>query len=254
MAGAIDLNADLGEGFGAFEMGDDAALLEVVTSANVACGFHAGDPARMARTAQLAAARGVVVGAHVAYPDLRGFGRRHVELTSEELRSDVTYQIGALSAICVAAGTRVAFVKAHGALYNDAADDARVAGDLVEVVTRLGGHLGIVALAGSVLAEVAVASGCQVVREGFPDRAYLPTGRLAPRGLPGALIEDHADVVARAVAIATGGEVTSIDGTPLSLEVDTICVHGDAPGAVAAARAVRNALEQVGVTLRPALA
>ncbi|MDA8297793.1 MAG: 5-oxoprolinase subunit PxpA [Actinomycetota bacterium] len=254
MERAIDLNADLGEGYGAFEKGDDAALLEIVTSANVACGFHAGDPARMARTARLAAARGVVIGAHVAYPDLRGFGRRHVALTSEELRADVTYQIGALSAICAAVGTRVAFVKAHGALYNDAADDARVAGDLVEAVARLDGHLGIVALAGSVLADLAGARGCPVVREGFPDRAYLATGRLAPRDRPGACIEEAGEIAARAIAIARGDEIDSIDGSPLSLEADTICVHGDAPGAVTAARAIREALAEAGVMLRPALA
>lgn len=254
MPGAIDLNADLAEGYGAFEMGDDAALLEVVTSANVACGFHAGDPARMARTARLAAARGVVVGAHVAYPDLRGFGRRHVVLTSEELRADVSYQVGALSAICTAAGTRVAFVKAHGALYNDAADDACVACDLVEAVVSLGGDLGIVALAGSVLQEVAAARGCPVVREGFPDRAYLSTGRLAPRELPGARIEEPGEVAARAVAIARGEALDTIDGSPLALEVDTICVHGDAPGAVVAARAIREALAKAGIMLRAVLA
>ena len=245
----IDLNCDLGESFGRYTLGDDAAMLRLVTSANVACGFHAGDPAVMARTVALAAERGVAVGAHPGYPDLQGFGRRTLALAPEELRAVLLYQIGALAAFARASSVELAHVKPHGALYNLAAHDEAVAATVAESVAAFSRDLVVFTLPGSALARAAVACGLRVAREGFADRAYREDGRLVPRSEPGAVLHDPAQIAARAARLVTRGEVEAITGTVIPLAVETLCVHGDTPGAVQIAAEVRAALEAAGVTL-----
>jgi UPF0271 protein len=242
MSAPIDLNADLGEGFGRWSLTDDEALLDVVTSANVACGFHAGDPVTMRRVAALAAERGVAVGAHVGYRDLAGFGRRAMAVAPDELAADVLYQIGALEGCCRAAGTRVRYVKPHGALYNTAVRDAETAAAIVDGV-RAFGTLPVLGLPGSELLRAAEAAGLPPVPEGFADRAYAPDGTLVPRGTRGAVVEDPAAVAQRCVALARG-EVEGADGTPVRLQLRSICVHGDSPRSVEAARGCRAELER----------
>ena len=251
MTRVIDLNADLGESFGAYTMGDDAALLDVVTSANVACGFHAGDPMVMTRTVRTAARRGVVVGAHVGYRDLHGFGRRAVAMTPAELTADVLYQLGALDGIARANGTRVAYVKAHGALYNTAAVDAVVAAALVDAVRAFDASLPLLTLPGSEVLRACADAGVRGVAECFADRAYDPDGRLVSRSAPGAVIHDVEAVVKRAVEMATAGTVTAVDGTTVHLAAESMCVHGDTPGSAALTSAVRAGLRDAGVELRP---
>ena len=250
----IDLNADLGEGFGAWSMGDDEALLDVITSANVACGFHAGDPRTMRRVCASAAARGVVIGAQVGYRDLAGFGRRRMDVAPDDLAADVLYQLGALDACARAAGARVRYVKPHGALYNTAADDATQAGAVAEAVAAFDRSLSLLALPGSALADAAAALGLPFVAEGFADRGYLPSGRLAPRGTDGAVLHDVDAVAARAVRFAADATVDAVDGTPVAVRVASVCVHGDTPGAVRLATAVRRALTEAGVDVAPFLA
>ena len=247
----MDLNSDLGEGYGAWRMGDDEALLDVVTSANVACGFHAGDPVTMRRTVQLAAERGISVGAHVSYPDRRGFGRRHVELPPDEIAADVLYQIGALDAMARSAGTRVRYVKPHGALYHAVVVDEEIAAVVVAAILAFDPGLPLLTLPGSVGFRIADRLGLPVRGEGFADRTYRPDGRLVARGEPGAVLDDPAIVAERARRIAIGEIIPAIDGTPLRLSVDTICIHGDSPGAVAMARSVRAAIEAGGIPLVP---
>ena len=250
----MDLNSDLGESFGAWRLGEDESLLEVVTSANVACGFHAGDPATMRRTVAAAAARGVVIGAQVSYPDLVGFGRRELGATPEQIHDDVLYQLGALDGICRAAGTRVRFLRPHGALYHRCTRDVAAAEAAVAAARSFDAALGVVAPPGSALLAAAAAAGLATVREGFADRRYLADGTLAPRGTDGAVLTDPAEVAAQAVAIATGEPVRAAAGAPVEVTADTICLHGDTPGAAALARAVRAALEAHGVPIAPALA
>ncbi|MDQ7910299.1 5-oxoprolinase subunit PxpA [Phytohabitans sp. ZYX-F-186] len=247
----MDLNADLGEGFGAWRLGDDDALLDVVTSANVACGFHAGDPVTMRRVCAAAASKGVAVGAQVGYRDLAGFGRRRIEYAFDELRDDVLYQIGALDAFCRVAGTRVRYVKPHGALYNTAAIDEAQAAAVVAAVVDYDRGLPVLCPPGSVLGQLATGAGLRAVAEGFADRGYLESGALVPRSAPGALVSSPDEVAARAVSMAVDSAVRTVDGTGLHLPVESICVHGDTPGAVALARGVRAALERVGVRLSP---
>ncbi|WP_084079297.1 LamB/YcsF family protein [Demequina sp. NBRC 110057] len=249
----IDLNADLGEGFGRWELTDDAGLLDVVTSANVACGFHAGDPATMRRVCDLAAERGVVIGAQVSYRDLAGFGRRAMDVPSHELAAEVAYQVGALDVFARAAGTRVAYVKPHGALYNRAVHDEDQARAIVSGAI-LGGGLPVLGLPGSALLECAREAGLVAVEEAFADRAYTSAGTLVPRSSPGAVITDADAVVARSVAIATGVGVADASGAPLAVSARSLCLHGDTPGAVDLARSVRAALEEAGVTLTPFVA
>ncbi|MGF6527779.1 UPF0271 protein [Variovorax sp. PvP013] len=243
----IDLNSDLGESLGAWRMGDDAAMLDIVSSANVACGFHAGDAAGILRTLERAAARGVVVGAHVSYPDLAGFGRRAMDIASADLVADVIYQIGALQGLARAAGTRVRYVKPHGALYNTIAHDARQADDVIAALRAVDADLVLVGLAGSPLLARARAAGLRVVAEAFADRAYRADGALVSRREPGAVLHDAEDVAARMLRLATEGVVTAIDGSDVRIEADSICVHGDSPGAVAMARRVRELLARAGV-------
>jgi UPF0271 protein len=245
---SIDLNADLGEGFGAWRLGDDDALLDVVTSANVACGFHAGDPAQMRRVCRLAAARGVAVGAQVGYRDLAGFGRRRIEYDPDELRDDILYQIGALEAFCRVAGDRVRYVKPHGALYNTAAVDTAQAAAVVAAVSDYDRSLPVLCQPGSVLAAAATEAGLTVVGEGFADRAYLADGTLVPRSAADAVIHDPGAVAERATRMALIGVVTAVDGTEVPCRVRSICVHGDTPGAVELARRVHDALAAAGAT------
>jgi 5-oxoprolinase (ATP-hydrolysing) subunit A len=249
--GRIDLNADLGEGFGAWRLGDDDALLDVVTSANVACGFHAGDPATMRRVCRAAAERGVAVGAQVGYRDLAGFGRRRIDYDAGDLRDDILYQIGALEAFCRVAGGRVRYVKPHGALYNTAAVDEGQASAVVAAVSGYDPALPVLCQPGSVLAAAAASAGLTVVGEGFADRGYRPDGRLVARTEPGALVRDPAVVAERAARMAVAGTVTAVDGTDVPCAVGSICLHGDTPGAVHLARGVRDALAAAGLDLRP---
>ena len=248
---SIDLNADLGEGFGRWSLGDDDALLSVVTSANVACGFHAGDPSTMHRICGLAVERAVAVGAQVGYRDLAGFGRRRIDYEPDELRDDVLYQIGALEAFCRIAGGRVAYVKPHGALYNTAAVDEGQAGAVVAAVRAYDTSLPVLCQPGSELARLAVAAGLPVVGEGFADRGYRADGTLMPRSLPGAVLHDPDEVVARAVRMAVDGEVQTAEGVTVPVAVASICVHGDTPGAVDLAERVRRGLAGAGLAVEP---
>lgn len=247
----MDINSDLGESYGAWRMGDDAAMLDIVSSANVACGFHAGDPAGILQTLKQAAARGVAVGAHVAYPDLAGFGRRNMDPSSAELVGDVIYQIGALQGLATAAGTRVRYVKPHGALYNTIAQDARQAADVIEAIQAVDPQLTLMALAGAPLIEWAKERGLRVVAEAFADRAYNEDGSLVSRRLPGAVLHDPQQVAQRMLQLVQTGEIETITGKRIRLQADSICVHGDSPGAVEMARCMRERLLQAGVNLQP---
>lgn len=249
MPSVIDLNSDLGEGYGAWKMGDDAAMLGIVSSANVACGFHAGDPLTILATLRGAAQNGVVVGAHVSYPDRVGFGRRPMDVTPEELTADVIYQIGALQGLAAAAGTRVRYVKPHGALYNTIAQDARQAGAVIRAILTVDPSLILMGLAGAPVLEQARAAGLATVAEAFADRAYRPDGQLLSRREPGAVLHDPNLVAARMVRLAQEGVVEAVDGSTLRLAAGSICVHGDSPDAVAMARAIRVALTRQGVTI-----
>ncbi|MDP9373522.1 MAG: LamB/YcsF family protein [Chloroflexota bacterium] len=251
MSTAIDLNSDMGESFGRWALGHDEALLDHVSSANVACGFHAGDPRVMARTVALARAKGVAVGAHPGFPDLAGFGRREIATTPDEVTTDVLYQLGALDAFCRAAGVSLRHVKPHGALYNQIAVDERLATATAEAVARFNRDLILVGLPGSAVERAAAAAGLPFAREAFADRAYNADGTLASRRLPGAVIADPARVAERAARMATAGRVGTVDGGEIGLAADTLCIHGDTPGAVELARTVRDALERHGVTIRP---
>jgi UPF0271 protein len=247
----IDLNADLGEGFGVWRLGDDDALLAIVTSANVACGFHAGDPVTMRRVCTEAARRGVCIGAQVGYRDLAGFGRRRMDIEADELAADVLYQLGALDGFARAAGTRVRYVKPHGALYNTAADDLAQAGAIAVAVKAFDASLPLLGLPASRLSDAAAAAGLPFVAEAFADRGYRPDGRLVPRSQPGALITELDAVITQARSIACHGVVTSVAGTPVPVRAESLCLHGDTPGAVELARAVRAALHDAGVTVSP---
>lgn len=247
----MDLNADLGEGFGIWRLGDDDALLDTITSANVACGFHGGDPSTMRRVCAGAAERGVAIGAQVGYRDLAGFGRRHIEYAFTELRDEVTYQLGALDAFSRLFHTRVRYLKPHGALYHAAAVDEAQAAALVAAVSGYDDQLPILCMPGSKLAQLAVGAGLRVVAEGFADRGYLPNGSLVPRTALGALVTDPEEVAARAVRMATEQTVVAVDGTVIPCQVGSICLHGDTPGAVASAALVRAALLDAGVTPQP---
>ncbi|MCM2362716.1 5-oxoprolinase subunit PxpA [Pseudomonas sp. SR18] len=247
----IDINSDLGESFGAWSMGDDDAMLDVVTSANVACGFHAGDPAGILRTLKAAAARNVAIGAHVAYPDKVGFGRRNMDLASDELTADVIYQIGALQGLAKAAGTSVRYVKPHGALYNTIAHDRRQALAVIAAIRAIDPTLILVALAGSELIEWARNEGLQCVAEAFADRAYTPQGTLVSRREPGAVLHDPQLVAQRMLRLVQDGTLEAIDGTLTRIQADSICVHGDSPAAVEMARELRRVLEQANLSLQP---
>jgi UPF0271 protein len=246
----LDLNSDLGEGFGVWRLGDDDALLGIVTSANVACGFHAGDPSTMRRVCARAAQTGVAIGAQVSYRDLAGFGRRFIDVAEAELADGVLYQIGALDACARAAGTRVAYVKPHGALYNTAVWHEVQARAVVDGV-RAFAALPILGLPSSELLASAERAGLPTVVEAFADRGYTREATLVPRSEPGAVLPGVTEVVDRAVRLAGAGEIVAVDGTVLRIRARSLCLHGDTPGAVEMARAVRAALETEGVTLAP---
>jgi 5-oxoprolinase (ATP-hydrolysing) subunit A len=247
----IDLNADLGEGLGSWSMGDDLALLDIVTSANVACAFHAGDPSIMRTMTAAAADRGVAIGAHVAYRDLHGFGRRFIDMEPEALRDEVLYQIGALETFAQRAGTTVAYCKPHGALYNTIAQHPEQAGAVAEALREFRPGLPVLGLPGSVWLEAAAAAGLTPVGEAFADRAYTPEGSLVSRREGGSVLHDAQVISQRCVSMATGQGIEDHRGGTLVLEARSICVHGDTPGAVEIARAVRDALDAAGVTVRP---
>jgi UPF0271 protein len=251
--GRIDLNADVGESFGPWPMGADAGLIPLVSSVNVACGAHAGDPATILRTGELAAAHGVAIGAHPGYPDLAGFGRRDLDMTAGDLRASLIVQVGAIVAAARVADRTVRHVKPHGALYNRAARDPELAATIAEAVRDLDAGLVLVGLAGSASTAAGRAAGLAVAEEAFADRRYEPDGSLRSRRLPGALL-GRADAAAQAVSIARDGSVTAHDGSILPVRADTICIHGDSPDAVAIAEAVVAALAEAGIRVaaRPA--
>ncbi|MEV7732457.1 5-oxoprolinase subunit PxpA [Streptomyces sp. NPDC088921] len=244
---SIDLNADLGEGFGRWRLTDDEQLLSVVTSANVACGFHAGDAATMRRVCELAAARGVRIGAQVSYRDLAGFGRRAMDVPSAELTAEVAYQIGALEVFARAAGTRVSYVKPHGALYNRVVHDEEQAAAVVDGVLLADATLAVLGLPGSRFLEAAGKAGLAGVTEAFADRAYTEEGTLVPRAQEGAVVTDPEAVVARSLGLARDRVVTTRSGARIEVEARSLCLHGDTPGAVELARRVRERLETSGV-------
>ena len=247
----VDLNSDMGEGFGPWPMGDDAALLRVVTSANVACGFHAGDPDVMARTMRLAVENGVGIGAHPGFPDLQGFGRRQMEVPHATLANMVRYQVGAAAAMAASVGGRLRHVKLHGALANMAAGDETMARVCYEAALGVQPDLVVMVLAATAQERAAKALGCAVAHEIFADRAYEDDATLVDRRKPGAVIHDPARAAARMVEMVQAGAIVAESGRRIPTRIDTICLHGDTPEAVAIARAVRSALEAAGVTLAP---
>ncbi|HEX5353993.1 MAG TPA: 5-oxoprolinase subunit PxpA [Rhodanobacteraceae bacterium] len=248
----IDLNADLGESFGAWRLGDDAGVMPWITSANIACGFHAGDPTSMRATVALCVEHGVAIGAHTSLPDLQGFGRREMKVTPHEVYAQTLYQVGALHAFVRAAGTHLHHVKPHGALYNMAARDRTLADAIAVAVRDFNPTLIMVGLAGSVLIDAGRDAGLPVQREGFCDRGYRTDGSLTPRSEPGAVIEDIDAAVAQAVSIATRGEAIAKDGTKVRIEADTLCVHGDRANAAMFAERLCQAIEGAGVRIAAA--
>lgn len=250
MLKTIDLNSDLGESFGQWTMGNDAAILRLVSSANVACGFHAGSPAGILETLRAAKAQNVTVGAHVAYPDLVGFGRRNMDITSDELTADVIYQIGALQGLARAAGVHVRYVKPHGALYNTIACNERQAVAVFNGILAIDPQLPLVGLAGSPVLALAQQKGLKTIAEAFADRAYHADGTLVSRRQAGSVLHDAELVAKRMLQLVNEGGVTSVEGTFTAIKADSICVHGDSPGAVEIACRVRALLEGQGITVR----
>lgn len=249
MPGKIDFNCDMGESFGAYKLGYDEEVIKYITSANIACGFHAGDPIWMRRTVRLAEEHGVAVGAHPSFPDLRGFGRRNMVVAPEEARSDVIYQIGALAAFT--RSKRLQHVKPHGAMYNMAASGGDLARAICEAVLEVDPAMILVVLAGTPWAQVAGEMGLRVAREVFADRALNPDGTLVSRSMPGAVLHDRDEVVARSIRMVTEGKAIAITGEEISVHADTLCLHGDTPGAVQLAAALRSRLEAAGVEVVP---
>jgi 5-oxoprolinase (ATP-hydrolysing) subunit A len=250
MAKSVDLNCDMGESFGAWRMGADAAVMPSITSANIACGFHAGDPGVMRETVRLAVEAGVAIGAHPGYPDLAGFGRRDMQMTPRELEDMLLYQIAALAGFARASGVELKHVKPHGALYNMAARDRRLSDTIVRAVLSFDSSLVLFGLAGSVMLAAGRDAGLRVAAEGFADRMYEPDGSLTPRSRPGAVLDDPAAVASRAVRMIRDGIVSASDGREVRVHIDTICVHGDTPGAALSARALRTGLIEAGIAVR----
>jgi len=248
---SIDLNSDVGEGFGIWSLGDDQALLEVVTSANVACGFHASDPDIMRRVCAKAVERGVVIGAQVSYRDLAGFGRRSIDVPPATLVNDVIYQIGALDAFARVAGDRVRYLKPHGALYNRIVHDETQAAAVVDAVRAYDPSLPVLGLPGSAWLRLAAEAGLTTVTEAFADRGYNPQATLVPRSQPGALITDDDAAADRVVRMVTEGVVRAVDGSDVAVAARSVCVHGDSPNAVSMARGIRAAILERGITLEP---
>lgn len=246
---SVDLNADLAEGFGVWELGDDDAMLDIVTSANLACGFHAGNPVGLAAACRAAEQRGVRIGAQVGYFDLAGFGRRRIDVDPAELAADVIYQIGAMQALARTAGTTLGYVKPHGALYNTIVTDRAQARAVAEAVHAVDPALPVLGLAGSVFFEEARRLGLRTVAEAFADRAYQPDGQLVPRREAGAVLHDPDQIAERVLTMVHDGTVTASDGTLIAVEVESVCVHGDSPGAVHIANSVRDRLVSAGIEL-----
>jgi UPF0271 protein len=250
----IDLNCDMGESFGAYTLGMDEKIISAISSANIACGFHAGDPIVMNRTVKLAADHGVCIGAHPGFPDLMGFGRRTMDCTADEIRNYLMYQIGALQGFCVAHGVRLRHVKPHGALYNMAVGNEPIIRAIAQAIARIDKNLFMISLAGKYansMAAIAREEGVRMIFEAFPDRAYTPEGTLVSRKQPGAVIHDPEEAANRALLMATEGIVVAVDGAPVPLSVQTLCVHGDNPAAAALARTIRDRLEASGVSVKP---
>ncbi|KES19304.1 LamB/YcsF family protein [Gilliamella apicola] len=245
----IDLNSDLGESFGQWKMGNDQAMLQVVSSANIACGFHAGSPVTILDTLKAAKTNNVTIGAHVGYPDLVGFGRRNMDIASKELTADVIYQIGALKGLATSIGAKVSYIKPHGALYNTIANDKRQAMAVINAISQIDANLILVALAGSPLIGWAKHQGLHVVAEAFADRSYHVDGTLVSRKETGAVLHDPELVAERMLQLVRDGGVTSIEGKFVTIEADSICVHGDSEGALAMAQKVREKLQQNGITI-----
>lgn len=248
---SVDLNCDCGEGFGAYRIGDDAAMLELVTSVNVACGFHAGDPEIMAHLFSAAKARGIAIGAHPGFPDLWGFGRRRLPFTAGEIERLVAYQTGAAQALCNYAGASLGYVKVHGALSNSAVEDQAIARAIARAVKVAARDLWLLAPAGSELETAGLTLGLKVAREIYADRAYADSGSLVERSCPGAVLHDAGDVAARVLSMVSEGAIITLSGKRLATGIDSICVHGDSPNAVAMATAVRARLEDAGIALAP---
>ena len=247
----IDLNADLGEGFGPYQYGADQELLPLVTSANIACGWHGGDPGVMRQAVRVAREHGVTIGAHPGYPDRMGFGRRNMSLSPQEVTDGILYQLGALEGLCRAEGTAVRYVKPHGALYNTAAQDPVLAAAVVEAVRLFGAGLVLLCPWGSTMAQAAQAAGLPIAREFFADRGYQEDGSLVPRGQPGAILSEPESVCRRVIRAVKEGVVETFSGREIAVEMDSICLHGDTSAAVVLAGCIRRALEMEGVLLRP---
>jgi 5-oxoprolinase (ATP-hydrolysing) subunit A len=248
---SVDLNCDCGEGFGAYRIGDDAAMLDIVTSVNVACGFHAGDPEIMAKTFKAAKAKGVAIGAHPGFPDLWGFGRRRLPFSAGEIERLIAYQIGAANAVAAYAGARLAYVKVHGALSNIAAEEEAIANAIARAVKAVEPRLGFLAPAGTKLETAGLAHGLAVAREIFADRAYTDAGLLVERSCPGAVLREAEEAAERALAMVLEGAIITVSGKRLAAGIDSICVHGDSQNAVAMAKVVRAHLEKAGIRLAP---
>jgi UPF0271 protein len=244
----IDLNCDMGESYGAWKMGADAEVMPFISSANIACGFHGGDPATIRKTVRLAVDHGVAIGAHPSLPDLQGFGRRAMKISPQDMYDLVVYQAGAVEGFARAAGSRLHHVKCHGALYNMAANDEALSEAMARAARDLGSVM-LYALSNSKMMETARRLGVPVAGEVFADRGYADDGTLAPRDRPGGMIEDAAEAVARALAMIEQGHVTSLSGRRVPVSADTLCLHGDQPGAVAFARAIRKAFADKGITV-----
>ena len=245
----IDINCDMGESYGAWKMGNDAEVMQFITSANIACGFHGGDPATIRQTVKLAVDHGVAIGAHPSLPDLQGFGRRVMKISPQDMYDLVVYQAGAVEAFARAAGARLHHVKCHGALYNMAANDEALSEAMARAVKDLGGSVILYALSGSKSLSIAKTAGVHVAGEVFADRGYADDGTLTPRGKPGAMIEDANVAAERALAMVEKGYVTALSGKPVPVSADTLCLHGDQPGAVAFAKAIRKAFSEHGITV-----
>ena len=246
---SIDINCDMGESYGAWKMGADAEVMPYISSANVACGFHGGDPATIRQTVRLAVDHGVAVGAHPSLPDLQGFGRRAMKISPQDMYDLVVYQAGAVEAFARAAGAKLHHVKCHGALYNMAAQDEALSQAMARAVRDLGGGVMLYALSNSTMMHVGRKEGVKVAGEVFADRGYSDDGTLSPRGKPGAMIEDAAVAVERALAMIDKGYVTALSGKPVPVSADTLCLHGDQPGAVTFAKAIRKAFAERGITV-----
>ena len=249
MANRIDLNCDMGESFGMYKMGLDEEVIKYISSANVACGFHAGDPQWMRETVHLAEVHGVAVGAHTSFPDLVGFGRRNIEVSPEEARNDVIYQIGALQAFT--SGHRLQHVKPHGAMYNRAVVDEDLARSICDAILEVDSDLILIALAGSRWVEIAQDMGLRVAREIFADRALNPDGTLVSRSKDGSVLHDVDEVADRSLRMVREGKATSIDGDTIEVDAESLCIHGDTPGAVEMAKVLRQQLDAESITVTP---